>query len=257
MALMVLPVLSLAACTDTAGLLARKPVSVSFTATSTPRAIRYVGLTQGASLSLAPAGASFATAAAGAIVLDKVQLVLSHVELEKASASCTSTPTGSEGECEDIELDPTVVDITVGAAGTKTLATAAVPVGSYANFHATVDVVRPGEDRAAAFFAVPANKAFEGISVKVTGKDANGAAFTYTSTAKGEIETEFKPPLEVNAANAAAKNVTVEIDVSNWFTGVVNPASPTTTERALIDSRIRASLKAFEDDNKDGVPDTR
>jgi hypothetical protein len=244
--------LSLAGCSDTTALLARKPVSLSFTATTTPSAVRSIGLMPGASLSLAPVSPSFAAAPASAVVIEKVQLVLSHIELEKASGTCTSTPTGSEGECEDIELDPTVVDITVGAAGTKTVFTAAVPEGSYGSFQAKVDAVRPGEDRAAAFLAVPANKAFEGISVKVTGK-VNGVAFTYTSTAEGEIETQFNPPLGVDATN---KNVTVEVDVSNWFAGVVDPANPTAAERALIDSRIRASLKAFEDDDKNGSPDS-
>lgn len=245
-ALIVLPVIALAACADSTGLRARQPVSVSFTATPTPRAARSLS----PSMSLAPVGASLATAAASATI-DKVQLVLSHIELERASGSCVTTPTGSEGECEEIELDPAVVDITVGIAGTKTLVTTPVPEGTYGSFHAKVEAVRAGDDRSAAFLA--ANKDFEGISVKVTGKDAAGKAFTYTSTAKGEIETEFNPPLDVKAG----KNVTVELDVSSWFAGVVDPANPTAAERATIDARIRASLKAFEDNDKDGVPDKK
>jgi hypothetical protein len=250
LAFVVLPALMAVACRDSTGLRPRQPVSLSLTATRTPVVPR---TSSSPSFSISPVGASAAVAPAAATVVTGLQLVLSHIELEQASASCVGTPTGSEGECEDLQLDPTVVDIPVDAAGVKTIAIGSIPAGSYNAFHATVDVIRAGDDRAAAFFAVPANKAFDGVSVKVTGKDANGATFTYASTVKGEIETTFQPALVVGTPN---QNVSVEIDVSNWFNGVVNPASPTAAERTLIDSRIRQSMRAFEDDNKDGKPDT-
>jgi hypothetical protein len=252
--------LALAACRDGTGLLARRPISVSFTATPTSRALRSLGTTSGASLFMAPSGASFAAVAGEEVIVDKVELVLSHIELAKAVASCTTGRKGSEGECEDIQLDPMLVSVPVSST-VKTLVTTPVPEGIYGAFHATIDVVRPGDDQQGAKAFLDANPGFAGVSLKVYGTyKKSGAAdqkFVYTSTAKGEIETEFAPPLDVSKSNM---NVTVELDVSGWFrspTGVINPISPTSADAAMIDANIRKSLKAFEDNDKDGVPDKR
>jgi hypothetical protein len=184
-------------------------------------------------------------------------MVLSHIELAKVVTGCTNSRRGSTGDCEDIQLDPVVVNIPLGP-GINTVALSAVPEGKYAEFHASIDVVRPGDDQQGAKAFLAANPAFANVSVKVTGiYKKPGAAdqrFTYTiDKAVGEIEKEFTPNGLTVTSSSTPVNITVSVDVASWFTGVSNPVSPTAADRALIETNIRNSFKVFEDNSKEGV----
>lgn len=240
----------LIACKDTTGVGARLPLSVSFvTATSAA----------GPTASLAPApGVAFDAAPAPALpVVTKVQFVLSHIELGRTSATCTATSTatshGQEDECEELELDPMLVDLTPGT-GVQSAITAAVPVGTYTSFEAVVGPVRQDENESGAKAFLAKYPAFAGKSVRVEGTYQN-KSFVYESALRGEIESSFDTPM---AVTKDGMNLTVALDMSKWFRAadgtVIDPATatPGTANHELVARNIRRSFRAFEDNDRSG-----
>ena len=97
------------------------------------------------------------------------------------------------------------------------------------------------------------NPNFANSSIRVEGT-FNGTAFVFTSALSEKEELEFNPPIVVDATN---KNITVQIDLRSWFksgTTVINPATanPGQPNENLVRSNIKASLRALEDDDRNG-----
>lgn len=239
-ALAVIVVGGLAACSDTTGT-ARVPVTLSLSGIASAR------------LATAPNGPSASVTITGGgntIVITKAQLVLSHIELaQNESASCVTT--GDDHDCEEMRIDPMLVDLPVTPTVTQELSVT-LPAGTYHEFEAKISAPRSGESGAAAFLA--AHPDFAGKSLHVEGT-FNGTPFVYDGAPKAELELAFNPPL-VATANAT-NNVTVHVDLQSWFRdGSGNVIDPNDSANAsLILSNIKHSFHAFEDDNRDGVDD--
>jgi hypothetical protein len=214
----------------------------------------------------------------GKVRITSAQVVLSHIEL-KSDAACTTdasedatdandatdatapAATGQtdaenndEHDCE-VHLDPVLVSLPMDGT-TKVILDALVPAGTYSGLRAKLEAVEGDDAGASAFLA--ANPDFADISVKVAGvfTDAGGTdhAFTFTSKVGAELEMNFASPVTVGASTS---NLTVDVDVSTWFKdasgGVIDPTNAANQE--AIEAAIRASLRAFEDDNHDGHDD--
>ena len=86
-------------------------------------------------------------------------------------------------------------------------------------------------------------------------------AFDVTLPVNVEREMEFKPPVTVGGASDPQRNVTIAVPLSTWLTNpdgtLVDPAKLATdaTLRATVAQRIRASLRAYRDDNKNDRDD--
>ena len=86
-------------------------------------------------------------------------------------------------------------------------------------------------------------------------------AFDVTLPVNVEREMEFKPPVTVGGASDPARNVTIAVPLSTWLMNsdgtLVDPAKLATDAslRAAVAQRIRASFKAFRDDNKNDKDD--
>lgn len=84
----------------------------------------------------------------------------------------------------------------------------------------------------------------------------DGQSFDVTVPVNAELELEFEPPLEVTGSSDPL-NVSVKIDVARWFRdangNTIDPRQLATnaTLRAEFRNRVRASFKAFEDQDKD------
>ncbi len=82
----------------------------------------------------------------------------------------------------------------------------------------------------------------------------NGSAFVYKSKQAENIIITFDKAENINLK---ANNITVLFNKLRWFkngSADLNPNDP--QNESVIDNNIRTSfLKAFKDDNKDGVPD--
>lgn len=239
-ALAVIVVGGLAACSDTTGT-ARVPVTLSLSGIASTR------------LAMAPNGPSASVTITGGgntIVITKAQVVLSHIELAQSeSASCVVS--GDDHDCEEMRIDPMLVDLPVTPTVTQELSVT-LPAGTYHEFEAKISAPRSGEPGAAAFLA--AHPDFAGKSLHVEGT-FNGTPFVYDGAPKAELELAFNPPL-VATANST-NNVTVHVDLQSWFRdGSGNVIDPNNSANAsLILSNIKHSFRAFEDDNHDGLDD--
>jgi hypothetical protein len=195
-----------------------------------------------------------------ALVITKAQLVLARLELQRAGATCTSeteagddNPTSTES-CAELELAPTVIDLPVNGSVVSALSVA-VPAGSYSALEAKIRPVEARRRGASAFLA--AHPELANASVRVEGT-FNGTAFTYTGSPRAELESLFDPPL---VADASGINVTVKVDLTNWFKtssgALVDPATANAggSNAALVSANISRSFKAFRDDDHNGRDD--
>lgn len=84
----------------------------------------------------------------------------------------------------------------------------------------------------------------------------DGQAFDVTVPVNAELELPFTPPLDVTASSAPV-NVSVNIDVSKWFTApdgtALDPRTFATNAeaRAHFRNNVRSSFRAFEDEDRD------
>ena len=183
-------------------------------------------------------------------------------ELELSQAATCSIPPGDDDDCNELELDPLLVDLPLDGT-VQVVLDASVPPGTYTRLEAELDAIESddddgeGEDGGAAFLAAhpdwPA-----GVSVRVVGvyTDAAGVAhdFTFTSGVSAGMEMAFPSPITIDANS---QNLTIAVDVASWFTDANGAAiDPRNIENAeLISDNIEKSFNAFEDDDEDGEDD--
>ena len=202
------------------------------------------------------------TLGANTLVLTDVQLVAKHIELQRQGKEVTcESDMNHEQDCEELNVGPVLLDLNL-APGAMQSFNVTVPAGTYdkAEFH--VHRVSGTEAADAAFLA--ANPGFDGISIRATGTYQAGTgapvAFTYTTDLDAEQEIALSPPLTTDGSTPAS--VTLFVDVSSWFktadgTELVDPASalPGQPNQSLVESNIKGSFEAFEDENHDGESD--
>jgi len=136
-------------------------------------------------------------------------------------------------DCEPLNVGPVTVNLPLDGT-TKVVLDGLVPAGTYTGLRARFG------------------------SVNVTGvfTDSGGTdhAFTFTSNTEAELELSFGAPVTVRSGT---NNVTIDVNVGTWFTdaagAVLDPTNP--ANREAIEHAIRASFRAFEDDDHDGTED--
>ena len=224
-----------------------RPVSLSVAMKQSPGAP--VGLANDVTVGSGP----------NSIRITKVEFVLAETELSQAE-TC-STPPANDDNCDELELDPLLIDLPLDASPPVQVLDALVPPGTYTRLQAKLHAVETGDEDGegggASFMTVhpdwPA-----GVSVRVTGvfTDAAGAThdFTFTSGVSAEIEMQFASPVTVDAST---RNITLTVDVAQWFTDAAGAAiDPTNAANAeAIAANIRGSFEAFEDNDHDAVDD--
>lgn len=186
------------------------------------------------------------TAISGAdtIVITKAQLVLRQIELKPAqTALCGS---GTSGDCPDVELGPVLVDLPL-AAGAQQQFSVSIPAGSYSEVDFEIYKVT-AQDPAALQFLLDRSLHVEGTY--------NHQAFTFESSLDVEQELVMTPVLVVT--DTGAINITIHVALDGWFRDVNSGAllDPSIVDnRSAIEGAIKASLKAFRDDDHDGKID--
>lgn len=231
---------SLGGCSDLTRGTERGSVSLSF-ATAAPASLA-------ASLNAASTGSS--------LVITRAQLVFEETELEVADGACLAA--GNDDDCPEIESGPVLVELPLDASA-NLVVTAAIPVGTYEEFEAEIDVADSDdpEDASAVEAFLAANPQFRGVSIRVEGT-FNGEPFVYTTDVSAELEFEFAPPLVVTEGS---HNITVAVDVARWFrAGDGSTIDPRTAvsggaNKSIVDNNIKMSFEAFEDDDRNGHED--
>jgi hypothetical protein len=169
--------------------------------------------------------------------LTKVELNLSKVELH-------STQHGEleeEVECEHssgcgvIAGSPLVVTLSPTSA-VVTVTTALVPPGTYREIEVKVS------------------------SVHLVGT-FDAKAFDVVIPVNVKNELEFRPPVTIGDETDTQRNVTIAVSLAPWLTNpdgsLIDPAKISTDPvlRASIAQRIRATFRAFRDDNRNNRDD--
>jgi hypothetical protein len=223
------------------------------------------------SVSFATTGAAAVTPAGNAIVvgtandtmlITKVQLVVENVKLRLSGvAACPDSmkPSNTRGRssedrgCSRLDLGPMLLDLPLGGTATSPLAVT-VPAGTYSQLEFEVEDVRTSVNASQAdkdFLA--AHPEFRDVTVKVVGT-YKGAAFTFLSRARAEVEFEFNPALVVKTG--VNDNVSVDLDLSAWFKSASGAIlAPTVANQVAIDQNILTSFHAFGDQDRDGHED--
>ena len=211
----------------------------------------------GSNLSLSVrAGAPSATAAstsaltlANGIVLTRVRIVVTKVELELAK-----TADAGIGDLEEHELKagPFLIDLagaTLDNGAPATVATAGLPAGTYKEIKFKIHKLQASESGVSADAALQA-MATAGASIIADGT-IDGATFTFTTP------MDVEQQLEGSFVLGSTSNLTLNVDATSWFGGAGSARlDPRTAGNAsAIEENIKHSFKAFRDDNKDGHED--
>jgi hypothetical protein len=171
------------------------------------------------------------------LVLTQVQLTVREIELHRAGAA--ECGDGSSSDCEELELGPAQLDLPLGTAGAARHVSVAITPGTY--------------DKVEFKIRSPLD-----ASVRVTGA-YNGKDFGYTANLDTGLELELSPPLVTN--DAGTTDVTLFVDLGSWFRDqggmLIDPATanPGQPNEEVVKLRIKQSLHAFEDDDRDGRED--
>lgn len=208
----------------------------------------------------APAGNKMLDAGPGGHTLDlsQVQLVVGRIRLRRSSeAEPGCAGPNEQHPCTEFKAGPVLVDLPVHG-GIVTPITSDIPPGSYRFL--LINIFPPaGDDSAFVAFRAAHNwPALGGMRVKGT---YDGQAFDLFLNVKAEIYNQLDPPFVVTADSKGPLNVTIAVDPHAWFkTGdgtLIDPRALTADQHLLelVTSNVRASFKAFSDNQRHGTDD--
>ena len=220
-----LAVVTLAGCaaSDSTSANARRSLSLSFTSQSSASA---------------DVAASAIPVTSGGHTLDitSTTLNIARVELHSTQRGEMENSECDDGHgCSPVATTPLTVNLTSTAA-LVTVTTSLVPAGTYREIGVKV------------------------ASVRLAGT-YDGRAFDVVVPVNVEREMEFNPPVTIGDSTDANRNITVAITPAAWLMNsdgsLIDPSLLATnaTLQATVASRIRASLRAFRDDNHNSRDD--
>ena len=237
-------------------------------------AVACSGSSKGSSnLSVSAKGAPNGAVSRGALQVsptlsvDRVRLVVSHIELEPVEAppgtamppvmddSRLSPTHDGEGGDDDhpegeIGVGPFLIDLSGGQlAGPVTTAfDAEIPPGTYHELRLVVAPIAPADAGPSTglrdMATLEASVAIDGTAG--TGQGAAPFHVALPVRAFVKKETTFQ-------VGAGTTNVTVPVDVAAWLAGVADPTSD--AGKAMIEANVRAALRVFVDDDEDDEED--
>lgn len=211
--------------------------------------------TQPAASSSSSSGSeTFTDGSSNTLVINRVQLVVREIELNRTETSSSCDDSGHDA-CEELELGPILLDLPLGG-GVSHSFTVPVSAGSYDEVEFKIDPASHDDSPDQAF--VQAHPDLAGASVQVDGT-FNGASFRFISDLSAEEEIELSPPITL--AESGTADLTLMVNLDQWFRDgaglLIDPATANVglVNETLVESNIRATLHAFEDENHDGTDD--
>jgi hypothetical protein len=204
------------------------------------------------------------------VTLTRVRIVIRDVKLEgdaAAPAGTTTTTTSShpddsapgsvetetETEAEhagevEVAAGPVLLDLKVDALTSAKLQEAVsvtLPAGTYDELKFKIHKLEDGEKSGDA--DVDAARASVIVDGTFDGKDFH---FVSQLSAQQKIEGSF------TIGGSTPSNITLAIDVTSWFVGAGGDLDPSlAANQEAIEKNIKASFRAFEDDDHDGHDD--
>jgi hypothetical protein len=235
-----------AACGDGVGPGDDATVSLSFT-TRAPGAAAAAGFS-------ASVMADTLVDGTNTLVITKGEIVLREIELKKqAYDDCNESM--SDDDCEEFETGPILVDLPLNGS-VETEITIAPPPDTYDELEFDIHKVSNDDPEDAQFRGDYPHMI--GKSIRIEGS-YNGSTFVFETDLSVEQEFDL-PPITITETTGAV-NVTVLLDLDQWFRdgagNLVNPQSGNKdgVNESLIEENIKNSIEAFEDDDYDGEDD--
>jgi hypothetical protein len=187
--------------------------------------------------------------------LQSVSLVVGGVTLrEEGVAVCPAAPLAAVG-CHVLERGLVLLEAPLDGS-VRSLVAALVRPARYGALGLRLHAPNRADAMDSTFLAL--HEGFEGTSLRVEGL-WDGEPFTFERTLDEERWVELRPMVVESGRTA---NVTLRLDPSSWFRSedgrLVDPriVALDPVAAAGVDSRIRTSIAAFEDDDVDGVADS-
>ena len=198
----------------------------------------------------ARAGGSAAAAATAALTagpgvdVTRVRIVVDRIRFEASASSDAGT---SSSDADQVVAGPYLIDLS-GAAlagGLTQVFDVEAKAGTYQDLRFRVHKLDGGD---AQF------PGMAGLSIAVDGT-VSGAPFAFTSA----LDEEQRRDATFAVASDRSNNVTLRIDSAAWFAGdggaLLDPRVE--ANRSRIEANIKASIDAFDDDDRDGEHDVR
>ena len=189
------------------------------------------------------------TAAVDSVRITRARLVLKDIKFKSAVDSM------------NYKSGPMVIELSLTSA-TQTLAVQGVPFADYSRIEFDVHRTQPSEISGmsaadqAAFTDFLAGQVYSIIiegTVYRTGQ--SDTSFVYRSKVDAQQKYDLVPALSITENNNQA-NVTLLLSSGSWFTGpagLVDPTDP--NNEGVIDENLKATIRVFKDNNKDGSKD--
>ncbi len=172
------------------------------------------------------------------IVLDSIKVLIKDIKLNVSGNSDTS----------NIKTGPFVVSLNPNSS-VNIISSALIPNGSYDRVKFEIHKLEDADGAIDPIFSFGGGK----YSAVVYGK-YNGTAFIYRSDKSAKEILSFTPPAVVNSTTKS--NVTLKVQPYTWFWNGSDYMDPTLSSNANnIDNNIKASFKAFKDNDHNGIGD--
>ncbi len=251
-------------------------------------------LTVSSAVQNAPSLTSSVTTASGTVSLQNLYLVVKEFDIRKASSGAVgptgptgptgpsgpsgspfaddkgaSGPTGPSGpsghDRQEVEAGPYVLEVAVGDSNLQlAIPTTVVPPGSYDGIEFEIHRVRSTDKLN--LQTTKGGTKLDGLSIVLEGTCTGPATGTapvappptpFSVTSSMEVEVEYETAFTV--AKGTATNVTLAFDASTWLAGpdgtTLDPCKNDPATNARIMANVKASLRAFGDDDRDGHDD--
>ena len=185
------------------------------------------------------------------LIVMSAKMVLREIELKTVETDACDVEPEPAG-CEEIELGPELVDLPL-TSGAAQRFSVDIPPGMYSRIDFDVHKVESGDPLDDAFLMQ--HPEFDGLSIRVLGT-FNSQAFAYETDLNNQQRLDVIPALTVTEGSVV--NVTIRVDVDTWFrTAGGDLIDPTSANKGApneneVKDNIIASLRAFEDDDRDG-----
>ena len=173
-----------------------------------------------------------------AIILDSIKVLIKDIKLNVSGNSDTV----------NFKTGPFVYSLNPNST-LNTVGSLYIPIGSYDKVQFEIHKLEDADGVPDPIFNFGGGK----YSVVVYGR-YNGTAFIYRSSKSAKQKLNFNPPALVTTLTKS--NITLKVQPYKWFwngTDYLDPAIPSNEND--IDNNIKASFKAFKDDNHDGIGD--
>lgn len=231
-----LVLISAAAC-DATGT-DRVPVAISFSGQSPNAASSAIA----ANVTISEGG--------NVLVITQAQVILREIELKRTTSTQCAVDDSSPDDCEELSVGPFLVDVPV-TDNTVTTITATVPPDTYREIE--FEIRKLGDDTPAERALAAAHPEFDVNSIRVEGT-FNGTPFVMLMELDQELELEFGVPVVITDAE---QNVTIQFDLASWFRNgstIIDPATANKDQpnESLVRENIKASIRAFGDDDRSG-----